>query len=166
MPVFVAGDGAGDEEIAAVADVGEQGLPGGLAEGLRGRKNDEFGRAEFGDLIFGDDVARLMEIVAERADGVLLRGDLQIGLHGVLRGLRSDDSDDGLLGIDEIGRSGGGEFGHVAEHRGFRLFGAVGVESADGSFIAFRHVGIGIPEPLDGAGTADKRHARICVRRA
>src|SRR5208282_3814696 len=46
VPVLVTGDGAGDEEIAPVPDIGEQSLPGGFAERLRGRKNDEFGGAE------------------------------------------------------------------------------------------------------------------------
>ena len=34
VPVLVARDGAGDQEVAAIFDVGEEGLPGGLAQGL------------------------------------------------------------------------------------------------------------------------------------
>ncbi len=87
MPVFVARDWACDEQIATVADIREQSLPGGFAEGLGGRKDDEFGRAEFVDLIFGDDIARLAQVITERADGLLLGDDLEIGLDGILRGL-------------------------------------------------------------------------------
>src|SRR4029077_7806397 len=76
VPVLVAGDGAGDEEIPASFDVGEEGLPSRFAEGLGRGKDNEFGGAKFVDLIFGDDVTRLVQIVGEGAHGVLLRGDL------------------------------------------------------------------------------------------
>ena len=82
-------------------------------------------------MIFGNDVARLVQAIRKGADSVLLCGDLEIGLDRVLRRLGGDNRDGGRLGISEIGRSGGGEFGHVAEDGGFGLFSAVGVESAE-----------------------------------
>jgi len=127
MPVFVAGDGAGDEEIAAIFHVGEESLPGGLAQGLCCREDDEFRRAEFIDLAFGNDVAGLMQIVAKGADRILLSLELQTAENGKLRGLRGDDGDVWLLGILEVRRRGSRESCKVAKDGGFGLFGGVGV---------------------------------------
>lgn len=51
------------------------------------RKDDELGRAEFVNLIFGDDVAGLVHVITDGTNGFLLGGDLEIGLDGILRGL-------------------------------------------------------------------------------
>src|SRR3974390_1266948 len=106
VPMFVAGDGAGGEEVAAVAYIGEQGLPGGLAEGLGRGEDDELGRAKLVDLILRDDVARLVQAIGEGANGVLLRLNLELRHHRVLRGLRSNNGDVGALRVDQIGRNG------------------------------------------------------------
>src|SRR5208282_5901837 len=131
VPVLVTGDGAGDEEIAPVPDIGEQSLPGGFAERLRGRKNDEFGGAELVDLVFGDDVARLVQVVTQSADSFPLSLQLEFIHHGKLFGLRRDDSDGGQYRILQIRRSSRGKFRKVAQHGGLRLFRGVCVQSAD-----------------------------------
>ena len=50
------------------------------------------------------------------------------------------------------------ELGEGAEERGFGLLGVIGADCADGSFVALRHVGVGVPEPFDGAAALNERH--------
>src|SRR5215471_6940375 len=54
-----------------------------------------------------------------------------------------------------------GESGKTAHDRGFRLFRSVTSYGADRCFIAFDHVGIGIPKPLDGPGCLDKGDSHL-----
>src|SRR5713101_7511775 len=88
LPVFVARDRPGDQEIAAGFHVRKQSLPGVLVQGLRRRENHERGRAEFGDLVFGNDVRSNVQAVSKGTNCLLLRLELQICKNRELRGLR------------------------------------------------------------------------------
>ncbi len=74
-----------------------------------------------------------------------------------MRGLRGDDRDGWLLRVTEMLVQRRGELGESAEERGLGLLGVIGANGADWSFVALRHIGVGIPEPFDGAGTLNKR---------
>ena len=157
LPVFVPRDGTGDQEISSGFHVGKQGLPGVLIQRLRRWKNRELRRAELGDLVFGDDVRSDVQAVGERANRFLLRFELQVGQDRKLRGLRGDDGDGGLTRILQMAVQRSCKARKITHHRSFGLFRSIRAQSADGRFVGFGHVGIGIPEPLNGARTLHKR---------
>src|SRR5690242_6358496 len=102
LPVFVAREGAGDQQNAPAFHIGKQSLPRGLIQRLRRRQNHELRRSEFCDLILSDNVGSYMQVIGKSANSLLLRLELQIRKNGELCSLRGHDGNGGLLRILQV----------------------------------------------------------------
>ena len=53
-----------------------------------------------------------------------------------------------------------------AEDCGFRLLGAIGKDRTNRRLVTLRHVGIRVPQPLDGAGALDQRSGNLTFEKS
>src|SRR5882762_7378969 len=59
-----------------------------------------------------------------------------------------------------------GETSISTEEGGFRLLGAIGKNGPNRRLVTLRHVGIRVPQPLDGAGALDQRSGNLTFEKS
>ena len=165
MPMFVAVNWTGDQEVPTVMHVFQKRLPSRLGQRLRGREDHQFRRAQHRNLVLSDGIQREVVMICQSAHRPALCFQLQITQDGELRCLRSDHRDGGLLGCVQMLVERRGKC-RVSPHYGrFGLLRSVGPDQADGSFVALRHVRVRVPEPLDCACALHKGSGNLALEK-
>src|SRR2546429_7859615 len=72
------------------------------------------------------------------------------------RRLRGDEGNGRLPRILQMAMERFRKARKITHHRGFRLLRTIGSQRANRRLVGFRHVGVGVPQPFDGAGSLHK----------